>query len=136
MVSVSAPDARVASLLAAGQVPQVDVRATVLLRGGGAVAVPVSAASRRSSAAYIHRHELAVTVPDLSSVEARDVAQRREWDALDFGAGHSLRVVARVKAGSSWVAAARPARVTSIRSSVSCVTGRALRRDQATWMTV
>ena len=43
MVSVSAPDARVASLLAAGQVPQVDVRATVLLRGGGAVAVPVSA---------------------------------------------------------------------------------------------
>lgn len=107
MVSVSAPDARVASLLAAGQVPQVDVRATVLLRGGGAVAVPVSAASRKSSAAYIHRHELAVTVPDLSSVEARDVAQRREWDALDFGAGHSLRVVARVKAGSSWVAAAQ-----------------------------
>ena len=100
---MSAPDPRVAPLLAAGQVVQVGVRATVLLRGGGGVAVPVSAGGRRSSAAYIHRHELALTVPDLSLVQAKDAKQRAQWDALDFGDGHRIRPYLVFKVGSETV---------------------------------
>lgn len=105
MVTVSAPDERVAALLTAGQVPRVALRASVLLRQGGAVAVPLVSAQRKSSMGYIARHELQAVIPDLSKVEARDLAQRRAWDALDLTGGHSLRVSVEITAGRESVRA-------------------------------
>ena len=99
MGAVSAPDPRVAPLLAPGQVVQVGLRATVMLRGGGGVAVPVIDAVRRSSREYVHRHEIALSVPDLGLVEARDAKQRAQWDALDFGDGHFVRVYQLFRVG-------------------------------------
>lgn len=105
MVAVSAPDPRVAPLLTAGQVPQVRLRGSVLLRQGGAVSVPLVSAQRKSSMGYIHRHELQAVIPDLSKVEARDLEQRRAWDALDLNGGHSLRVAVEITAGRETVRA-------------------------------
>lgn len=79
-------------MLSAGQVPRVRVEATLLPVGGGAIPLPVSSARRRSSAGYVHRHELTLVVPDLP-----------DRPRLDLGAGHMVMVSTSIRAGREWV---------------------------------